>query len=290
MMILTLDDALTTWGHWMKAADRAPGTIELRHWHVRNVLRGLGASHRPWDVTVDELVGWLAEQDWKSSTRRSYYSSLRGFYGWARDRGLVETSPAHALPSVKPTRTRASPIPEDDYERAYVTAPSTKILIATLLAGDCGLRRFEIAKARVDDVRRDLLGWHINVVGKGGHERDVPLPDDLALLILDQPAGWLFPSPAPGHEGKHVTPGCMGKWIRKNLPRRFATHSLRHRAATVALEETLDIRAVQDMLGHASVATTELYTHVDNRRVKAAVQSVATRRRTIAHRRDEAAA
>lgn len=280
-----LEDALKSWGQWMKAADRAKGTIELRHWHVRNVLRGIGALKTPWEVTTDHLVAWLSEQDWQSSTRRSYYASLRGFYGWAEERGLVERSPARGLPSVKMVRKRASPIPEDAYERAYVSAPTTMILIATLLAGDCALRRFEIAKARREDVRRDLIGWHIHIVGKGKKERDVPLPDDLALLILDQPAGWLFPSPAPGHDGRHVTPACMGKWIRKGLPRDFTTHSLRHRAATVALDETKDLRAVQEMLGHASVATTELYTHVNDRRIKAAVESVAMRRRKIAHHR-----
>lgn len=285
----SLDESLRHWGRWMRAADRSPDTIDLRHWHVRHVLRSIGATADPWSVTVDDLVTWLADQDWESSTRRSYYASLRGFYGWARDRGIITSSPAHALPSVKLVRKRATPIPEDDYERAYVSAPSTRIVIALLLAGDCGLRRFEIAKARREDVRRDLLGWHIHVIGKGRKERDVPLPDDLAHLILAQPAGWLFPSPAPGCEGRPITPGCMGKWIRKGLPREFTTHSLRHRAATVALEETMDHRAVQEMLGHESLATTELYTHVNDRRVRAAIAAVATRRRKIAYRRDDAA-
>lgn len=277
----TLDDVLRTWGNWMKTANRSDETIKLRHWHIRHVLGSIGAAGRPWQVSTDELVAWMSCQDWRPATRRSYRGSLRTFYGWGRDRGYVLVSPAHALPPVKMPRALPNPLPEDHYDLATLMAPN-EILIAILLAGNCGLRRGEIARARREHLQRDLVGWHLVVVGKGGHERHVPVPDDLAALIGARPVGWLFPSPAPGHEGRHVTPGCMGKWICRYLPEDFTTHSLRHRCATIALDITRDIRAVQELLGHASVATTQLYTLVRDDRIRAAVNAASLPRRPAA--------
>lgn len=74
----------------MRASSRSEETIKLRHWHVRNALSGLRATRDPWSVTEDELVSWLAVQSWAPSTRRSYRSSLRMFYGWGRDRGVAK--------------------------------------------------------------------------------------------------------------------------------------------------------------------------------------------------------
>lgn len=274
-----LDQALDEWARWMRASSRSEETIKLRHWHVRNALSGLRATRDPWSVTEDELVSWLAVQSWAPSTRRSYRSSLRMFYGWGRDRGLVAVSPAHALPPVLQPRSRPRPLPEAAYEVAARVAPA-EMLIAILLAGNCGLRRGEIARARREDLQRDLVGWSLVVVGKGGHVRHVPVPDELADLIVARPAGWLFPSTRrPGHP---VTAGCMGKWISAWLPGDWTTHSLRHRCATVALDQTRDIRAVQELLGHASVATTQLYTLVDDDRVRAAVAAASLPARRVA--------
>ena len=55
----TLDEALDKWADWMKAANRSPDTIALRHWHVRHVLAGVGGAEAPWSVTEDQLVAWL---------------------------------------------------------------------------------------------------------------------------------------------------------------------------------------------------------------------------------------
>lgn len=73
-------------------------------------------------------------------------------------------------------------MPEAAYEVAARVAPA-EMLIAILLAGNCGLRRGEIARARREDLQRDLVGWSLVVVGKGGHVRHVPVPDELADLM-----------------------------------------------------------------------------------------------------------
>jgi integrase len=143
--------------------------------------------------------------------------------------------------------------------------------LAIMLAGQCGLRRGEIARAQREDVERDLSGWSLRVTGKGGHERIVPLPDALAETILSRPAGWLFPSPAGGH----LTPHWLGRTISDALGSGLTTHTLRHRAGTTAYAGTHDLRAVQEMLGHSKPETTACYVAIPDSAIRAAVAAAA---------------
>lgn len=140
-----------------------------------------------------------------------------------------------------------------------------------MLAAQCGLRRSEIARTRREDVEPDLVGYALRVAGKGGHVRLVPLPDDLAAAILDRGPGWLFPS----SHGGHLTPHHLGKIVSRHLPPGFTTHTLRHRCGTVAYRETRDLRAVQELLGHAKPETTAIYTQVPDGALRAAIAATA---------------
>lgn len=262
---------------WMKAANRAPDTIRLRTGHVEKVLRDLRLTDTPWAVTTEQLVAYLASQAWEPNTLRSYRASLRTFYGWARDSGRTDVSPAHLLPPVQIPRSKPRPAPEGAYAFGLTGAPPD-MQIALLLGGDCGLRRGEIARAQREGLERDLLGYSLRVIAKGGHVRLVPLEDDLADLILAQPAGWLFPSPR--RPGQPMTAATLGRHISSRLPGTFTTHSLRHRAGTVALEENGgDLRAVQELLGHAKPETTAMYTYVSDSRIRETMRGAAARRR-----------
>ena len=122
------------------------------------------------------------------------------------------------------------------------------------LAGEHGLRRAEIAVVHTRDVTHDLLGYSLIVHGKGGRERQVPLADDVADAILDA-AGYAFPGKIDGH----LSPWWVGKLVSRLLPAGWTTHTLRHRFATVSYAEDHDVFAVQDLMGHASPATTLRY-------------------------------
>lgn len=282
MTTVNIDQVLDEWTAWMSASHCSPETIKLRRWNIRHILDGVRMLDDPWAVTTQQLVDFIARQPWKPATARGYRASLRSFYGWARDVGYITVSPAHALPRVKMPRSRPRPIPEEDYAVTTLMVRDD-VLLAVLLGGNCGMRRGEIARTAREDLERDLLGeWWLRVVGKGGHERLVPVPDELASLIRARPAGWLFPSPSPRRRGLHVTPGHIGKTISAALPGSWTTHSLRHRCATVALDETRDLRAVQELLGHASVATTQLYTLVTDSRIRAAVNAANLQRQAAA--------
>jgi hypothetical protein len=149
------------------------------------------------------------------------------------------------------------------------------------LAGEAGLRRAEVAQAHRDDLIADRGGWSLIVKGKGGKQRVVPLTDDLAEEIRDYKgvdqadtlaAGYLFPGKVDGH----ISVVYAGQLISVLMPPGWSMHKLRHRAATRGHAGTGNLRAVQEFLGHASVATTQRYVAVsraDVRRVSEAASA-----------------
>lgn len=133
-----------------------------------------------------------------------------------------------------------------------------------------GITRDEMAE-NLGVLERVWEDWELRVLGKGGHERMVPLPEQLVTEIQRRPQGYLFPSP----RGGHLTPHHLGKVVSANLPGELTTHTLRHRCATVAYAGTLDLRPVQELLGHAKPETTAIYTQTPNSAVRAAMMRAA---------------
>jgi integrase len=259
---------VAAWLAYMTTAGLSQHTVALRAYHLGRMAKELGGS--PAAMTADRLTEWLASKAWSASTRRSYRASLRAFYKWAVLTGRVPTSPAHELPAVRVPRGKPRPAPEEAFRLALRTADD-RARLAILLAGVCGLRRGEIAAARREDVERDLLGWALRVRGKGGHVRLVPLTDEIERTIRLRPPGWLFPS----SHGGHLTPHHLGKIVSRCLPDGLTTHTLRHRCGTQAYAATKDLRAVQELLGHAKPETTAIYTFVSGDAIRAAVEAVA---------------
>lgn len=255
------------WVSFMLAGGTPATTIGLRRYYVDRL-----ASTRPelLQLDVDDLATWLGSCGWAPNTRKSARSALRCFYGWAVATGRLPTSPAHLLPPVRVPRGKPRPAPEAAY-RAALRAPDDRARLALHLAGRCGLRRGEIARARVEDVQEDLTGHSLRVVGKGGHVRVVPLPADLTLMILERGSGWLFPSP----RGGHLTPHHVAKIARVYLPVGVPLHTLRHRCASTAYAATRDLRAVQELLGHSRPETTAGYVQVPDDAVRAAMEAAA---------------
>lgn len=261
---------IADWSSWLRAVGRPDTTIGLRTYHVRRVMTEVVTD--PWSLTTQQLVEWLAEKSWAPETRRSYRASLRAFYNWAQLTGRRIDNPAGLIPSIKLPRGVPRPTPERVYLDALLEADDrTRLMIQ--LAAMCGLRRGEIARLHSRDVLPDLVGYSLRVFGKGGHERMVPLPADLARTLLAQPGGYLFPTRAPGHV--HLTPAHVGVLVSRVLPEGWTCHTLRHRCATVAYASTRDLRAVQELLGHAKPETTARYTQVPVDAIRAAVAAAA---------------
>lgn len=130
------------------------------------------------------------------------------------------------------------------------------------------------------DLLDDGVGYSLIVHGKGNKQRIVPITDDLAAEVARGPGGhtagrgrvgYLF----PGQINGHLSADRIGVLIGELMPEGWSMHKLRHRFATRAYTGTKDIRAVQEALGHASVATTQRYTAVTNDEVRRAVIAAA---------------
>lgn len=147
------------------------------------------------------------------------------------------------------------------------------------LAAEAGLRRAEVAQVHDDDL--DTIGPRLLVHGKGARDRVIPISESLAGQIAAGPrghtpsdrstSGYLFPN----YSGGHLAPITVGLLITDVLPEGWTMHTLRHRFATRAYRATRNLRAVQMLLGHASVATTQRYLAVDDDEIRAAMLGAA---------------
>lgn len=278
----TWHTAIYAWADYLRAAGRPATTVGQRIYHLTRLADDVGGL--PSTLLFEQLAEWMATRGWKPNTLRSYRGSFRAFYSFALAVGIVTRSPAHLLPPVNVPRGAPRPTPETIYRQALLDADERSALMVQL-AAHCGLRRAEIAGLRRADVVQDLDGgWSVRVRGKGGHVRLVPLPGDLPRALVEwgtpdeRSTGWVFPGRCGGHgpvSGKPLTPAHVGKLVSGLLPEGWTCHTLRHRCATVAYASTRDLRAVQELLGHAKPETTALYTRVPFNTVRAAVAAAA---------------
>ncbi|WP_080748715.1 tyrosine-type recombinase/integrase [Rhodococcoides fascians] len=233
-------------------------TIETRLNHLRRVARSAGAPS-PLELTADQLTNWCGRQTWSTETRRGYRGSLLAFYRWGVGSGRFSENIADALPYVAPAKPTPKPAPDGVYAAALLLADRRGLLILRL-GSEIGLRRAEIAVGHSRDIIEDLAGHSLLVHGKGNKDRVVPLPPDLARLLRELGPGYFF----PGNDNGHLSPRWVGKIATELLPDEWTLHKLRHRFASRAYRATRNIRAVQRLLGHDSVATTQIYTAVDD--------------------------
>lgn len=262
------------WARWLRAGGLRPGTIRLRLHYVSQLAERFD---RPGDVTEQDLADMLARSDWKPETRKSARTTYRAFFAWACRTGRVETDPAEHLAPVRVPRALPRPTPDAVIRDALCRADDARARLAVMLAAYAGLRAGEIAALSLADLRGDVL----HLTGKGGRERVVPVHPDLAPALAEavalrraedgSTARWLF----PGVGGRHMTSGHVTRLVGRLFPDGSATtHALRHRFATTAYRSTHDLRAVQELLGHAKPETTARYAATSGDALRAAVAGV----------------
>jgi integrase/recombinase XerC len=243
------------------------------------------------EVELDDLRGWLAQQSRRSGAARASVArraaSARSFFTWATRSGRITIDPSVRL--VAPRRTRHLP-------GVLRQAEATELMHVAAIAADdadpisardramvellyaSGLRVSELAGCDVDDV--DLATGVVRVMGKGGKERVVPFGRPAAEALR----AWAAYRPTLakpdsgaalfiGRRGRRVDPRQVREVVHRLLGQvdgapDLAPHGLRHSAATHLLEGGADLRTVQELLGHASLATTQIYTHVSADRLR----------------------
>jgi integrase/recombinase XerC len=242
-------------------------------------------------VTYPELRRFLAQQATLGYARASIarrVGAIHTFYRWAAARGVVDRDPAallgrpkvaNRLPGVLRPREAAdlmeTPNAADDASALERSVALRDRAILELLYGS-GLRVAEVAGLTVD--RLDLARGRVTVMGKGSKEREVPLSDPAREALetylrrgrreLSDGSPSAFFNRRRRPIGTRDIRRLVGRYGERTLGGRHVTpHTLRHSFATHLLEGGADIRAVQELLGHASVATTQRYTHVSRTRL-----------------------
>ncbi|SKO51988.1 integrase [Mycobacteroides abscessus subsp. bolletii] len=268
-------DLIQGYRQHLQAAGRPNSTIATRLSHISRIGRALDAA--PTRVTGPVLKAWFATQtQWSTETRRGYRNSARSFFGWAHDDARIDTNPAAALPHVAAAVPLPKPAPDRVWRESLLAADARTAAMLELANG-VGMRRAEVAQVHTNDLIESFDGYQLLVHGKGNKTRVVPVTDETAAMIQRGAAGhtpgastegYLF----PGSDNGHLSPRWVGTLCAKAMPDVWTMHKLRHRFATRAYRATRNIRAVQRMLGHASVATTQIYTAVDDHEMRAAVE------------------
>ena len=289
------------WGEYLRLSRRmSKHTVDAYLGDLRALLEYLGLG---WNVLPGELSGaltqrrirsWLADtlaRGGARSTIARHTAAIRNFTAWAVREEILASDPAATLTSPRADQRLPTPLDESD-ARALVNlaraealdgSPSQMRTWAILeLTYACGLRVSEVCALDVSSLNREALT--VRVLGKGNKERVVPYgpPAQEALdhwlvrgrpqLAGDASGSALFLGDRGGRIDPRVVRSMVHKMAAKADVHDIAPHGLRHSTATHLLQGGADLRAVQEMLGHASLATTQRYTHVDTARLSAIYQ------------------
>lgn len=244
---------------YLCAAGTKQSTIEVRLSYLRRLRRRHGSLL---SLASHQLLEFLAEPSWAPETRRCARSSIRTYYSWAHRAGLIPTDPSAGLPRVRVPFAVPRPAPEEAFAAA-IFAATPRVALMLALAWFAGLRRHEIAQIHTRDIHDGML----HVRGKGGRTRLVPLVPELRGALSLCPPGWIF----PGRINGHLSAAWVGRLMARQLAEHWTAHTLRHAAATRWLERCGNVRVVQELLGHASLVTTQRYTRVPDSAIRATV-------------------
>lgn len=259
----------------------SPHTIRAYERELRRLRESFAAAGRDaWETTeTDHLRAFLAERA-ETVGRRSVgrtTSVLKSFFAWLRRRQGITTNPADPLHIPKYPRALPRALPEKALAEAFLPrqvdglgAARDRALMEVLYGS--GLRASESVGLdwRDTDLARGLV--HIRE-GKGGKDRIVPLSQPAAQALTRLRAILATQGGAPAKSpvflnlrGTRLSPRSVGRivqaWLDRSGFAHVTPHALRHSCATHLLDSGADLRSIQDLLGHASLATTQRYTHV----------------------------
>ncbi|TQL78712.1 integrase/recombinase XerC [Stackebrandtia endophytica] len=276
--------------HLRDERGRSPHTVRAYLADVRALLlhaADLGVADVS-EIDLSLLRGWLAARREASAARATLarqVAAARSFTAWLKRHGLVDVDPGGRLagpsvrrnpPSVLRADQAAALVTAPDDERSAVRLRDRAVL--ELLYGT-GVRVSELCGLDVSDV--DESRRLVRVMGKGNRERSVPFgaPAHRALTeYLASARGELAASDTPalflGVRGGRLHPSSVRRLLRRSQVQAqvpvVTPHDLRHSAATHLLDGGADLRSVQELLGHASIDSTQIYTHVSAERLRGA--------------------
>lgn len=239
------------------------------------------AGMAPENVTAEDVTGYLASRSKVSERSQArFLSALRNFFDWLYLEGVVKENPCELVDMPKLGRYFPSVLSEQEVEAIMDSVDTTDWIgvrdraILEVLYG-CGLRVSEAVGLRISCLYPDE--GFVRVFGKGKKERLIPF----CGMALEAVQRYLEVRPLPAdsrsddllflnNRGTSLSRVSMFKMVKKqaliaDVRKEISPHTFRHSFATHLVENGADLRVVQEMLGHESITTTEIYTHVDSK-------------------------
>jgi integrase len=263
---------------YLQQLGHSAGSVYARRRALVRMAKAIGEPLA--DATREDLAAWRDRLTVTDDTVTHYVAHARGYFRWLVAQGYRADDPTGGLPVPRLSRRLPRPVGEEDLMRAVDSAPD-RIRPWLVLAGWCGLRAKEIALLRRENILDTTLPPVLLIAAdatKGTTERIVPL----SPFVLEE----LYAAGLPGsghafrrHDGR---PGPNKPWIISGLCNRHlhesgiseTLHQLRHRFGTMTYRASLDLRLVQELMGHANPATTAGYAAYDKAAAAAAVNSL----------------
>jgi integrase/recombinase XerD len=262
----------------------SPLTVAAYRRDLTQFAHDAGNAWRNDPEPVRAFVNRLRREGRRPTTQARKVAAICSFYGFALREGIAERDVAALLDSPRPGSYLPDVLDPDDVAR-ILDAPATDdpvgirdAAILELLYA-CGLRVSELTGLDTDRV--DLAGLQVRVIGKGNRERRVPMGEParerLHRYMTGPRATWTARRPTPAvfvsQRGARLARESVWRLVRRWAERagvkvHVSPHTFRHSFATHLLEGGADLRVVQTLLGHASISTTQLYTHLTGERLR----------------------
>jgi site-specific recombinase XerD len=269
------------------------GTVEAYRRDVRSFVvwaerLGLEGPESVDRRVVRRYLAHLGTRQRSSRTVARTLSSLRRWFGWLRRTGAIAADPTAGLTAPKGEARLPHVLKADELHQLLDEPPADPGLppafgvrddaVLELLYGS-GLRVSELCGLRIADV--DLDRSIVTVWGKGAKQRSVPMSAPSTMAVrrwLDGVRATVAPAPAGdrlfvNQRGRPLTPRDVRRILDRRSPTPTHPHALRHTFATHLLDGGADLRVVQELLGHADLTTTQLYTHVSRERLRRVVDA-----------------
>jgi integrase/recombinase XerD len=270
---------LKAYGHYLKIECAMPqNTVASYISDVRKFLDFYGGHVE--DVVPEDIEKYLCErEDLSERSQARLISALRSFFGWIVQEGYIKDNPCDKVDSPKLGRYLPSVLSQEEVT-AILTSVDTcswqgkrnRAILEVLYS--CGLRVSEAVALKISNIY--MKEGYIRVIGKGNKERLVPIGD----VAVEALADYLMVRPIPTDRksenivflnrfGRSLSRISMFNMVKKQalsagIDKEISPHTFRHSFATHLIENGADLRIVQEMLGHESIVTTEIYTHIDS--------------------------
>lgn len=249
----------------------------MRHWDIR--AEEVASEH------IERYMAWLYDEGLSSASQARRLSGVKSFYNFLLLKDRVEQLPTEGIAAPKAARLLPDTLTLDEIDAMLATfdirtAKGCRDSAIVEVLYSCGLRVSELTSLRLQDL---FFGeGYVRVIGKGDKQRIVPVSSaarDKIQLYMEfrQPKRSSEPTLFLNNRGLPLTRVMVFNIIKAasrsaGITKQISPHTLRHSYATHLLEGGANIRQVQELLGHESIETTEIYTHLDSHRLRSVVE------------------